>query len=171
MESLSAAFPGTPSTVSFSFTEHHRWIFMFAAKSPFNIAGRVAKTRFMLSPFVWGVASSAIGSEKENISRQLNSSSPTEPLSKSGTVMARALMGKCRDPQLVTAFTIPSATSGENDLRVELTIEKPPALSPHTAAHGQGQGAKEEWDSPDYSSSSESPKSTDSDDSNGTMSP
>ncbi|OAQ26826.1 hypothetical protein K457DRAFT_21821 [Linnemannia elongata AG-77] len=152
MESSSAAFPGTLSTVSFSSTEHHRWIFMFAAESPFNIVSRVGQDKI----HVEGMAGSAFGSEKENVSRQLNSSSQQNHSRNQG----RSGQGADGGP-----------TSGENDLRVELTIEKPATPSPHTAAQGQGQGAKEEQGSPDSSSSSESPKSTDSDDSNGMMSP
>ncbi|OAQ32704.1 hypothetical protein K457DRAFT_16268, partial [Linnemannia elongata AG-77] len=41
---------------------------------------------------------------------------------------------------VVMAFTIPrGSTSGENDLRVELTIEKPAALSLNTASQEQEQ--------------------------------
>ncbi|KAK5809673.1 hypothetical protein F5H01DRAFT_323906 [Linnemannia elongata] len=45
MESSSAAFSGTPSAASFASTEHHCWIFMFAAESPFNIVSRVEEDK------------------------------------------------------------------------------------------------------------------------------
>ncbi|KAH7054920.1 hypothetical protein BKA57DRAFT_501453 [Linnemannia elongata] len=164
MESSSAAFPETPSIVSFSSTEHHRWIFMFAAESPFNIASRVGQEKIH-------VESIPLGSGRFRLRIRKGERFPSTELEFTNrtTLEIRDGHGKALT---VMAFTIPSGpTSGENDLRIELTIEKPAAPSPHTAAQGQGQGAKEEQDSPDSSSSSEAPKSTDSDDSDGMMSP
>ncbi|OAQ23300.1 hypothetical protein K457DRAFT_25231 [Linnemannia elongata AG-77] len=164
MESSSAAFPETPSIVSFSSTEHHRWIFMFAAESPFNIASRVGQDKIH-------VESIPLGSGRFRLRIRKGERFPSTELEFTNrtTLEIRDGHGKALT---VMAFTIPSGpTSGENDLRIELTIEKPAAPSPHTVAQGQGQGAKEEQDSPDSSSSSEAPKSTDSDDSDGMMSP
>ncbi|KAG0044228.1 hypothetical protein BGZ89_006134 [Linnemannia elongata] len=164
MESSFAALPGTPSTVSFSSTEHHRWIFMFAAKSLFNIASRVGQHKIHVESIPLGNGRFHLrilkGECFPSIEREFTNRTTLEIRDGHGKELT------------VMAFAIPSGpTSGENDLRVELTIEKSVALSPHTAAQRKGQGAKEEQDSSDTSSSSESPKSTDSDDFDGMMSP
>ncbi|KAG0044643.1 hypothetical protein BGZ89_005979 [Linnemannia elongata] len=137
---------------------------MFAAESPFNIASRVGQDKIH-------VESIPLGSGRFRLRIRKGERFPSTELEFTNrtTLEIRNGHGKALT---VMAFTIPSGpTSGENDLRIELTIEKPAAPSPHTAAQGQGQGAKEDQDSPDSSSSSEAPKSTDSDDSDGMMSP
>ncbi|KAK3823931.1 MAG: hypothetical protein JOS17DRAFT_776991 [Linnemannia elongata] len=170
MESLPGNFPGAPSAVSISTAEHHRWIYMFPAQRTFGFAitDGQDKIRVVSIPIENGGFRLRIRGGNLIPSTELRFTDRTNLEIKGGHRKALKVM----------AFTIPcSSLSGENDLRVELTIEKPDLPFSLTAAQGQGQGVEEEPHtsdsscSLDSSSSSESPKSTDSDDSNAMMSP
>ncbi|KAK5821429.1 hypothetical protein F5H01DRAFT_318973 [Linnemannia elongata] len=107
---------------------------MFAPESLLNIASRVGQAKIHVESMSLrnGRFRLRIQKGERFLSTELEFTNRT-------TLEIREGHGKAL---MAMAFAIPSgSTSGENDLRVELTIEKPAALSPNTASQGQGQEA------------------------------
>ncbi|OAQ27640.1 hypothetical protein K457DRAFT_20974 [Linnemannia elongata AG-77] len=77
---------------SFFLIEHHRWIFKFAVKSPFNIASRVGQVKIHAERIPQENCRFCFRIREGNLFTSINSRPPSGPISKSGTVMPHRFM-------------------------------------------------------------------------------